>query len=86
MSPSSFGRTVRKTGNVLYRLQTTLKWNQPPHRVEQSSILHDPQQLVGHRHVVGHRLLAVVKEGVGGPDLTGHQVVERKNVHWTVEL
>ncbi len=51
--------------------------NQLPHCVKQSSILHDPQQLVGHGHIVGHRFLAIVEEGVRGPDLTGHQVIER---------
>lgn len=27
-----------------------------------------------------------MEEGVRGPDLTGHQVVERQNVHWSMEL
>lgn len=59
---------------------------QAPHGIEQGSILHDPQQLVGHGHIVGHRLLAVVEEGVWGPDLTGHQVVKRQDVHRSMEL
>ena len=56
-----------------------------PHGVQQGAVLLDPQQLVGHGHVVRHGLLAVVEEGVGGPDLAGHQVVETQDVHRPVE-
>lgn len=60
--------------------------SQVPHGVEQRSILHDPQEFVGHGHVVGHRFLAIMKECVRGPNLTGHQIVERKGVHWSMKL
>lgn len=35
---------------------------------------------------MGHGLLPVVKEGVRSPDLTGKQVVQGENLHWSVEL
>lgn len=35
---------------------------------------------------MGHRLFPVVKEGVRGPNLTRHQVVEGQNIHWSVEF
>ena len=57
-----------------------------PHGVQQRALLCNSQQLVGHGHVVGHRLLAVVEEGVGGPDLAGHQVVETQHGHGAFEL
>lgn len=57
-----------------------------PHGVQQRALLCDPQQLVWHGHVVCHRLLAVVEEGVGGPDLAGHQVVETQHGHGAFEL
>lgn len=46
----------------------------------------DTQQFVGHGHVVCDRFLPVVKECVWSPDLTGHQVVQTQNVHWSLEL
>lgn len=58
----------------------------PPHGVEQRALLGDAQQLIGHGHVVGHWLFAVVKEGVRRPDLTGHQIVEPQDGHWPLEL
>lgn len=58
----------------------------PPHGVEQRALLCDPQQLVGHGHVVGDGLLAVVEEGVGSPDLAGHQVIETQHGHGPFEL
>lgn len=62
------------------------KKKQIPHSVEQGTIFHNPQQLVGHGHVVSYRFLAIVEESVRGPDFTGHQVVEREDVHWSMEL
>lgn len=56
-----------------------------PHGVEQRPVLHYPQQLVGHCHVVGDGLLPIMEEGVGRPDLTGHQVVKGEDVHGTME-
>lgn len=58
----------------------------PPHGVEQRALLCDPQQLVRHGHVVGDGLLAVVEEGVGSPDLAGHQVIETQHGHGPFEL
>lgn len=57
-----------------------------PHGVEERAVVNQSQQLVGRRHVVGHRLLPVVEEGVGSPDLTGEQVVQGENLHRSVEL
>lgn len=57
-----------------------------PHGVEQRAFLCDPEQLVRHGHVVSHRLLAIVEEGVGGPDLAGHQVVQTQHSHGPFEL
>lgn len=52
-----------------------------PHGVQQGPIIFDPQQFIGHGHVMSHRLLPVVEEGVRSPDFTGHQVVERQYIH-----
>lgn len=57
-----------------------------PHGVQQSAVLHNPQQFVRHGHVVSHRFLAIVKESVWSPDFTGHQVVETQDVHWPIKL
>lgn len=57
-----------------------------PHSVEQCAFLCNSQELVGHGHVVSDGLLSVVKERVGRPDFTGHQVVETKHGHWPFEL
>ena len=57
-----------------------------PHGVEERPFLCDAEQLVGHGHVVGHRLLAVVKERVRGPDLAGHQVVQTEDSHGPFKL
>lgn len=35
---------------------------------------------------MGHRLFAIVEEGVRRPDLTGHQVVESQDGHRPLEL
>lgn len=34
---------------------------------------------------MGHWLLSIVKEGIWGPDLAGHQVVETKHWHGAFE-
>ena len=57
-----------------------------PHGVQQRAFFFDSEQLVGHGHVVGHRLLAIVEEGVWRPDLAGHQVVEPQYGHGALEL
>lgn len=57
-----------------------------PHGVQQRPIILDPQQLIRHGHVMSHRLLPIVEEGVRSPDFTRHQVVEGQYVHWTVEF
>lgn len=46
----------------------------------------DPQQFVGHGHVVCDRFLSVVKECVWSPDLTCHQVVQTQNIHRSLKL
>lgn len=43
-----------------------------PHGVEDSSVLHDAEQLVGGGHVVRDRPLAIPEKGVGRPDLADH--------------
>lgn len=35
---------------------------------------------------MSYGFLAIVEESIRGPDFTGHQVVERQDVHWSVEL
>ena len=57
-----------------------------PHGVQQCSIIFDPQQFIRHGHVMSHRLLPIMEEGVWSPDLTRHQVVERQNIHGPVEF
>ena len=43
-----------------------------PHGVEDSSVLHDTEQLVGGGHVVRDRPFAIPEKGVGCPDLADH--------------
>lgn len=57
-----------------------------PHGVEDGSVLHDAEQLVGGGHVVRNRPLAIAKEGVRRPDLADHQVVEPQDLDRTFEL
>lgn len=52
-----------------------------PHGVQDGAVLHDAEQLVGGRHVVGHRLLAVPEEGVWCPHFGHHQVVQPQNLY-----
>lgn len=52
-----------------------------PHGVQDGAVLHDAEELVGRRHVVGHGLLAVPEEGVWCPHLGHHQVVEPENLN-----
>lgn len=56
-------------------------WLELPHGVQQRPVIFDPQQFIGHGHVVSHRLFPVVKEGVRSPDFTRHQIVEGQNIH-----
>lgn len=51
-----------------------------PHSVEDSSVLHDAEQLVGGGHVVRDRPLAIPEKGVWRPDLADHQVVEPQDL------
>lgn len=57
-----------------------------PHSVQQCSILHDPEQFVGHGHVVSDRFLPIVEEAIWRPDLTSHQVVQPQDIHRPIEL
>jgi len=57
-----------------------------PHGVEDGSVLHDAEQLVGGGHVVSDRPLAVPEEGVRRPDLADHQVVEPQDLDGALEL
>lgn len=43
-----------------------------PHGVQQGAILRDPQEFVGHGHVVCHWLLSIMEKGIWSPDLTCH--------------
>ena len=51
-----------------------------PHGVQDSSVLHDAEQLVGGGHVVRDRPLAIPEKGVRRPDLADHQVVEPQDL------
>lgn len=57
-----------------------------PHGVEDSSVLHDAEQLVGSGHVVGDGPLAIPEECVRRPDFTDHEVVEPQDLDGTVEF
>lgn len=57
-----------------------------PHGVEDGSVLHDAEQLVGGGHVVRNRPLAIAEKGVWRPDLADHQVVEPQDLDRTFEL
>lgn len=57
-----------------------------PHGVEDGSILHNTEQLVGRGHVVRYGPLPVAEEGVRGPDLADHQVVEPQDLNGALEL
>ncbi len=43
-----------------------------PHGVQNSSVLHDAEQLVGSGHVVRNRTFAISEESVRCPDLVDH--------------
>lgn len=66
-------------------LSSALVWINVPHRVKQSAVVLQPQQLVGRGHVMSNRLLAVKEEGVGRPDVAGQQVVQRQHLHGAFE-
>lgn len=34
---------------------------------------------------MSHGFLPIVEEGVRSPDFTGHQVVKRQNIHWSLK-
>ena len=57
-----------------------------PHGVQQCPVIFDPQQFVRHGHVMSHRLLPVVEEGVRSPDFTCHQVVEGQDIHRSIKF
>lgn len=57
-----------------------------PHGVEDGSVLHDAEQLVGRGHVVRDGPLPVAEEGVRRPDLADHQVVEPQDLDGALEL
>lgn len=61
-------------------------WFELPHGIQQCPVIFDPQQFIRHGHVMSHRLLSIVEEGVRSPDFTRHQVVERQNIHWPVKF
>lgn len=57
-----------------------------PHGVEDGSILHNAEQLVGRGHVVRYGPFPVAEEGVRCPDLADHQVVEPQDLNGALEL
>lgn len=57
-----------------------------PHGVEDGSVLHDAEQLVGRGHVVRDGPLAIAEEGVRCPDLADHQVVEPQDLDGALKL
>lgn len=57
-----------------------------PHGVEDGSVLHDAEQLVGGGHVVRDRPLAVAEKRVWRPDLADHEVVESKDLDGALEF
>lgn len=57
-----------------------------PHGVEDSSVLHDAEQLVRGGHVVRDRPLAIPEKGVRRPDLADHQVVEPQDLDGTLKF
>ena len=56
-----------------------------PHSVKQGAIILEPQQLVRRSHVVCDGLLAIKEESIGGPDVTGQQVIQRQHLHGSFE-
>lgn len=46
-----------------------------PHGVEDGSVLHDPEESVGRRHVVSHGSFPVPEECVGGPNFGHHKII-----------
>ena len=48
--------------------------------------MHDAEQLVGGGHVVRDGPLAVPEEGVRGPDLADHQVVQPQDLDGALEF
>lgn len=57
-----------------------------PHGVEDSSVLHDAEQLVGGSHVVRDRPLAIAEKCVRCPDLADHQVVEPQDLNGALKF
>lgn len=57
-----------------------------PHGVEDSSVLHDAEQLVGGGHVVRDRPLAIPEKRVRRPDLADHQVVEPQDLDGSLKF
>lgn len=57
-----------------------------PHCVEEGSIVYQSEQLVRCGHVMGHRFLPIVKEGVRGPDLTSQKIVQWKDLHRSIKF
>ena len=57
-----------------------------PHRVEEGSIVHQSEQLVRCGHVMGHWFLAIVEEGVRGPDLTSQEIIQWKDLHGSIKF
>lgn len=57
-----------------------------PHCIQERAVIYQAQQLVGCCHVMGNRFLPIVEESIRSPDLTGQQVVQRKDLHGTIEL
>lgn len=52
-----------------------------PHGVEKSPVIFQPQQLVRCRHVMCDGFLPVEEEGVGSPDVTGQEIIQRQHLH-----
>lgn len=57
-----------------------------PHGVEDGSILHNAEQLVGRGHVVRYGSLPIAEESVRCPDLADHQVIEPQDLNGALEL
>lgn len=57
-----------------------------PHGVEDGTILHNAEQLVGRCHVVRNGPLPIAEKSVRCPDLADHQVVEPQDLNGALEL
>lgn len=62
----------RASVQCIFDLESKCLARRLPHGVQNSSVLHDAEQLVGSGHVVRNRTFAISEESVRCPDIADH--------------